>query len=392
MKILLIEDSIDHALLAQQALRLHNPAWDVQYVCTAEDGMKAIGDGHFDLVLLDYYLPGMSGLTFLKTIRERQISIPVIMITSLGHVKLAVECLRAGASDYVAKDEGYVDLLPATVDQVWRQYVAERENRDLQRQLKRKKEEAEASNRKLMEYQRRVIQAQKMNAIITLVRGICHELNNPLTGILGYAQLLGEVITGDGAEDIKEIEQCAQRCRDIIAKLAKFCRAEKSVHSQVDVNEALHESLAFVEYYANRNRVKTVAELQADLPALTGNVQDLRQAFLALFLNAIQAMGAPPRNGGTLFVKSYAEGELLYVVVQDTGEGIPPENLDKIFTPFFTTRDQGEGSGMGLAIAYGIMQDHEGSILVDSEVGKGSRFSLVFPIRKASPVTAGVAQ
>src|SRR5688572_14805722 len=173
------------------------------------------------------------------------------MITSQGQIKVAVECLKSGANDYVAKDEGYVDLLPQTVENVVARFRAERENQELQNQILRKKEELETSNQKLMDYQRQIIHSEKMSAMVTLVRGICHELNNPLTGILGYAQLLQEAIKGEGADDLKEIETCAQRCRDIISKLAKFCRVEKIAVAPVDVNEVLDDSVTFVQYYAN---------------------------------------------------------------------------------------------------------------------------------------------
>ncbi|MBM3465673.1 MAG: response regulator [Armatimonadetes bacterium] len=388
MKILLIEDTETHAQLARHALMLFDPSITVHHVDNAEDALEAVARDEYDVVLADYYLPGMSGLHFLITIRERGMDVPVVMITSQGQIKVAVECLRSGANDYVAKDEGYVDLLPQALMAVHARHRAEKENEELQRQIHRKKEEVESTNKKLMQYQREIIHAEKMSALVTLVRGICHELNNPLTGILGYAQLMQEVCkAGEGLEDLKEIEVCAQRCREIIAKLARFCRQEKIATSMVDVNEVLEDSVSFVQYYANRHKVKITTDLQPGLPKTLASVHDLRQAFLAVCLNGIQAMA----KGGTLVVKSSLRGELLYLSVTDSGVGIAEENLEQIFNPFFTTREVGEGSGMGLAITYGIIRDHGGEILVDSKVGEGSTFHLVFPVRRAAAVETSPA-
>lgn len=381
MKILLVEDTDSHARLARTALELFDSEMHVHHVGDADEALVELGRVPYDIVLLDYYLPSATGLTILRTIRDQGLDVPVIIITSQGQVRVAVECLKSGANDYISKDEGYVDLLPQTVQSVYRQWQAEKENRELHVQVLRKKEELEASNRKLIEYELKTIESQKMSAIMTLVRGICHEINNPLTGILGYSQLLQETFTEEGADDLREIEACAQRCREIIAKLAKFCRHEKIHTTQVDVNEILEDSLAFVEYYANRHQAMVVRQLQADIPRITGNAQDLRQAFLAVVMNGIQAM----KHGGILTVKSVVRDGSIMVVIADTGEGIPQENLDQIFTPFFTTREVGLGSGMGLALAYGVMGNHRGEIRVESTVGEGSSFSLVFPLDGGGP-------
>jgi signal transduction histidine kinase len=386
--LLLIEDSRTHALLTQNTLVSQGIA-EVTHVGDAEAALSALDDQVFDVLLVDHFLPGMNGLEFVKIVRARGLDVPIVMLTAQTSPEVASECMKSGANDYLCKEEGYLALLPDILAHAHAHVEAQRRNRELERQLKRKCDELEQANRRLIDYQRQIVHAQKMNAIITLVRGICHELNNPLTGILGYAQLLQEIWEGEGMDDLKEIESCAQRCREIIGKLARFCRTEKPTLSMVCVNEAVQESLQFVEYFANRHRVNLVSELASDLPSTMANLADLRQAFLAVFVNAIQAMA--PKKNGILKVRSYASDGLLYVVVSDTGEGIPSENLDRIFLPFFTTREVGEGSGMGLAIAYGIVGDHEGTILVDSTPGEGSRFSFVMPIRAHAPPPAAVA-
>ena len=382
VRILLVEDSETHALLARHALKLYDPTIVVDHVESAEDALSTLQHETYDLILLDFYLPGKTGLECLRTLRAANNQTPVIMVTSQGQIKYAIDCIKAGANDYVAKDEGYAEMLPRSIEQVMTRHRVESENRELQRQLLRKNEELEIFNRRLLLYQRQIIQAEKMSALVTLVRGICHELNNPLTGILGYAQLMQELYKGhECLDDAREIEVCAKRCRDIISKLSSFCRQERIAVTACNLNEVVAESVSYVEYLGNRNRVLVDCSLAESMPGMQASAHDLRQLLLALFDNALKAMPA----GGSLTVRTHFDDDSLEVQVADTGVGMTPEVQDQIFTPFYTTREVGEGTGLGLSMALGIVQEHGGTMQVDSAPNQGSRFTLRFRRKDADP-------
>jgi two-component system NtrC family sensor kinase len=325
-------------------------------------------------------LPGIMGIEVIRRLQEKGLDVPMIMITSQGSIKVAVEAMKLGAYDYVVKDEDYFKTMYMVVDSAVKRYNLDRRNRELQEEIIRKNTELIEANEKLLNYQRQIIQSEKMASLVTLVKGISHEMNNPLTGILGFTQLLLQNCASDTAlsEDLKEIEKNALRCREIVAKLGKFCQTDLSTEGPVSLEDVLEDSLSFMEFALSERRIAVAREHREEAPFLRGSRQDMQQAILAVLMNAMQAMEST--GGGTLTVRILRGSEKEIVLeIADTGVGIPPENIDKIFNPFFTTRDVGQGFGLGLSVAYGIMKDFQGRIDVESSPGEGSVFRLTFP-------------
>jgi two-component system NtrC family sensor kinase len=240
----------------------------------------------------------------------------------------------------------------------------------------------------------------RMSAVGQLAGGVAHEINNPLTAVLGQSQiLLAKIPESDPAyAALKKIENAAIRCRKIVRGLLDFSRPSQSTFEYVDVNETSKSTLDLCEADLRKAKVNVEKRLGTNLPKIQGNTSELQQILLNLINNAIQAMprggvltvgtstskkpltvydrrkGAPPKS---------VEGPWVEVTVSDTGVGIPPEHINRIFEPFFTTKEIGQGTGLGLAVSMGIVQKHGGQLQVESEgINRGATFRLILPLKK----------
>lgn len=231
-----------------------------------------------------------------------------------------------------------------------------------------------------------LMQAEKLSSIGLLAAGVAHEVNTPLAVIISNAQMLVRQMDPDDSRTrtLDKIIAQAFRASEIANNLLKFSRVSSSEHSDLDVNRVITESLSLVEPMLKGAKITVSSQLKTSLPAVYGNAGKLQQVFMNLIMNARDAM---PR-GGELTIATEAENSSVHVEVSDNGVGIPPDHLNKIFDPFFTTKATSRGTGLGLAVTYGIIREHSGSIQVDSVVGRGTTFRLEFPaVRK--PVNVG---
>jgi signal transduction histidine kinase len=230
----------------------------------------------------------------------------------------------------------------------------------------------------LKESQEQLIQAEKLTSLGQMAASIAHEINNPLAGVLVYTQLLSKKMAGDTLKEeealdyLSKMESEVSRCSRIIRNLLDFARQTEPMLRLVDINQVIEQVLAMVGHQAQLQNVEVVKEFSPSLPKVMADFDQLQQIFTNLTLNAIQAMP----NGGRLTIRSSAVDVEVRIDVQDTGCGISKENMDKLFTPFFTTKAKGKGVGLGLAVAHGIIERHRGRIKVQSEVGKGTTFSV----------------
>ncbi|MBI5604410.1 MAG: PAS domain S-box protein [Deltaproteobacteria bacterium] len=236
------------------------------------------------------------------------------------------------------------------------------------------------TSRKQMEIQ--LLQADKLASLGQLSAGIAHEINNPLGLVLGYTRLILKEI--DPAtpitNDLKVIEKHALNCKKIVENLLRFSRATSTTKSPVNLNQLIQEMIAVVENKFNLEKVQVESHLAPDLPPTMADPDKMGQVFMNILMNARQAM----ERAGIITVSSNWDPETRHIRLsfEDTGSGIPPEILHKIFDPFFTTKPVGMGTGLGLAVSYGIVKDHEGEIRVESTPGEGSRFTVDLPIQE----------
>jgi two-component system, NtrC family, sensor kinase len=229
-------------------------------------------------------------------------------------------------------------------------------------------------------------QAEKMSSIGLLAAGVAHEVNTPLAVISSYAQMLHKQVNGDEKKSalLEKITKQTFRASEIVNNLLNFSRTSGTEFAMVDINKIIHDTLALLEHQFKTTGIKVVGELAPELPPIHGNAGKLQQVFLNLFLNAKDAMA----GGGTLHV-STSNGRAVHVVVSDTGSGIAAEHIHRIYDPFFTTKNRPKqggsgGTGLGLSVTYGIIQEHAGKIRVESRPGEGTKFFMEFPMtRKA---------
>ena len=265
---------------------------------------------------------------------------------------------------------------------------------DLAASFNKMGEELKVRERNLEEARAALIQSEKMAAFGQLGAGIAHEVKNPLAGILGYAQLALRKLPAEAGSlkgYLEIVEKETKRCKSIIENLLKFARQEKTVMDRVEVQTLVDESMRLVEHQLNMNGVKIERNIPAGLPAVFVNTNQIQQVIMNLSINAQHAM---EKSGGVLTVSAHdarlPDGrDAVEVRVADTGCGIPKEIMAKIFEPFFTTKPAGKGTGLGLSVTFGIIRDHKGQILVDSQVGVGTTFRLVLPV--APPADAAGA-
>jgi PAS domain S-box-containing protein len=237
-----------------------------------------------------------------------------------------------------------------------------------------------------IELESQLSQAEKLSSIGLLAAGVAHEVNTPLAVISSYAQMLTKQINGDAklGELLEKITRQTFRASEIVNNLLNFSRTGATEFSQIDLNKIIKETLTLLEHQFKTSRIKVDAQLYEGLPTIHGNAGKLQQVFLNLFLNAKDAMAG---KGGTISIRT-SNGDAVQVDISDSGAGIAPEHINKIYDPFFTTKaspreGQSRGTGLGLSVTYGIIQEHAGKIRVDSQPGRGTRFQLEFPLRKA---------
>lgn len=224
-----------------------------------------------------------------------------------------------------------------------------------------------------------LVQSEKLAALGELVAGVAHELNNPLTSVIGYAQLLesGELGPEEAQRAVGIVLQEADRARRIVQNLLTFARQRTHQRGPVDINAALEQTVALRRYELERAGVEFALDLCPDLPTIEGDLFQLQQVFLNLINNAAQAMAG---SRGRIEIRTALRDGYVVIEVADTGPGIPPEHLHRIFDPFFTTKDVGQGTGLGLSISYGIVRDHGGQIYAENRPEGGARFTIELPV------------
>lgn len=373
--ILILEDVATDAELFDRELRKANIAFNSQRVDTKESFIEALTEFEPDIVLSDYRLPKFSGLEALQLLKEKEISVPFILITGTLTEEIALLCLKEGVTDYILKSN--LMRLPSAVASALKRSETE-------------KEKAEALEA-LRQSQDQLRQAQKLEAVGRLAGGIAHDFNNLLTIIGGYSDLLlkSPTLDDDDREKINEVDEAAQRAGTLVRQLLAFSRKQVLQPQVLDPN-GLVKGIGKMLHRLIGEDIEIVTRLNPDVGRINVDPGQFEQVLFNLAVNARDAMP----NGGKITIvtqkveldQAYADlhiavkpGPYVMLAVSDTGTGMNRETQQHIFEPFFTTKEIGKGTGLGLSTIYGIVKQSGGNIWVYSEIGKGTTFKIYLP-------------
>ena len=407
-RLLIVEDSP----LDQELYRRNLGGFALEFASSGEDGLGRIAAEPFDLVILDYGLPGLNGGQVLDTIRETlRLDTPVLVITGSGSEAIAADLLRRGASDYIPKDILNSPRLASAIAGALDRYRLARDRERAEIELRAQRDELASAIRQLREAQAHLVQGEKLASLGQLVAGVAHEINNPLAYVSNnlavldrdvrhVADLIGlyrdhfggtlpqTVADVEARIDlpytlesfdrlIKSSQAGLKRVREIVAALRDFSRLDEAERQEIDPNEVVRDTLEIVAHTIREKGVDLVVDLAPALPPIMCSPSKLNQVLLNILLNAAQAV----EPGARIEVRTRFDpetGEVRYEV-SDTGPGIPESIRDRIFDPFFTTKPPGVGTGLGLWVGYNIAKEHGGRIDVASEPGRGTTFAVVLP-------------
>lgn len=306
----------------------------------------------------------------------------------LGLIGFLIFPFRYGASWYIAGLTRPIGVTVIFIGLLWEQVWLYQEARARQRDLEALHTELQANLERLQETQAQLIQADKLKALGTLLSGMAHELNNPLSSILLSVQRQKQQFDlPDAAKQrLDVIEQQAERASRTIRDLLVFARRKLPERQRVDVNEVVKAALILQAPDFDLNTIRVVSGLEPSLPEIWADRHQLQQVLLNLFTNATYAMKCA-HGRGTLTVRSFRQGSDVCVEVDDDGPGIPQDHIGRIFDPFFTTKDPGEGTGLGLSLSFGIVEAHGGQMHAENLPGSGARFTARIPIGEgAEPI------
>ena len=355
---------------------LLKPDYQVHTADCVEAGMKLLKEKQPDTIVMDIRMPGITGIDGLRKIREIDPHLSVIMLTGFGALETAKEALRLGANDYISKpfDAGEMrDIIGRNVERTRLHRTSEHAAAEIK----------ELNNRLLKELARKERLASLGQASAEFV----HDLGNPLTIVWGYVQLLAKKLERSenggathNATSIKElniIEQNVRLCRELLTMWQSYGSAEALPHKQISVSTVLREVIKAVDALATQSGVDLQSDICEHACTVLGDPVQIKRAIQNVIINAVQACA---ERKGSVLVTCTQKEFYVDIRIEDDGSGITPTQISRIFDPYFTTKQGKSGTGLGLYITQKVLEDHNGSIRVDSTPGRRTTFTIRLPL------------
>ena len=368
IRLLLVDDE-DH-FRQTLAKRLVKRGFDVYQSVDGNECLSLLEEKKVDVVILDVKMPGMSGLEVLKYIKSKYPKSEVILLTGHATTDSGVEGIKSGAFDYLSKPIE-LDHLVTKITQAYEKI------------LRLEAEQKEGEYRRKIEQQ--MIATERLASLGTLAAGVAHEINNPLAVISESAGWMSQLLAKDELKDmyrrqdfekaLDKVGKSVERAKRITHQLLGFVRRSDSSVSEVNLSNLIDDAVQLVEHETRKRNIQIVRKMDSLPDTIWSDSYQIRQALVNLLTNAVHAVGSE----GSISISLEDLDDQLAITVRDNGEGIPRENLDKIFEPFFSTKSLGEGTGLGLFVTRGIIEKLGGSIEVESEIGQGASFCIRLP-------------
>lgn len=365
IRLLLVDDETDFR--SALARRLQKRGLVSLQAGDGEECLAVLADNPVDVVVLDVKMPGMSGIDVLDRIKARHLKTEVILLTGHAATQDGVDGIKSGAFDYLTKPAEFEHLLGKII-QAYGKILAEKE--------KQKAAEYKAS------IEQQMIATERLAALGTLAAGVAHEINNPLAIINETAGYLSQLLKKQEMahmprkevfeKALQKIETSVNRARSITHELLGSVRKSESVLVEVDVGELVSETMQLVHKEVEDKDITMALHTSDDLKPIWVDPNQIRQILINLMSNAIHA--TPEKGQISINVVNVSGG--ISISVNDTGTGIPKQNLEKIFEPFFSTKDPGKGTGLGLFVTREIVEKLGGTLDVTSRVGHGTKFTV----------------
>ena len=391
-KILIVDDEPRMCKSLELILSRHN--FQIKTANDVKSSIDIISHEPFDLILTDIVMDDSDGFQVMDHINRHKIDTIVVMMTGYASTDTAVEALRKGAYDYIRKPfetEAVINTIENALSQrrlLAKQREAEEELKEARAELEREVEERTADLRKANE---QLIRSERLAATGQLAASIAHEINSPLQAISVLLGSMGKQYRDDAhlIENLDILKQAIGNIRDTVRSLLDLNRPGMELKQPGNINEVIRQTLTLARNLLKRNRIKVQLDLSPEIPNINLSPQQMYQMFLNLVNNAIEGMsgqiepvsGVPREESPNkeIRISSKIESDQICIRISDTGPGIPEKDLQYLFDPFFTSKKK-MGLGVGLSICYGIVEEHNGTIVAENDPESGAVFTIRLPL------------
>jgi signal transduction histidine kinase len=381
---------VDDELGPRESLKLIlTPTYEV---ITANDGREGVAKFEAtkpDMVISDIRMPGLTGIDLMKAVKERSPETPFVLITGYGTLESAQEAVRVGAFDYISK--------PYNVEEIRRVAAKALAEVSKRRELHKTVQRLQTMNTQL---EQQIQELDQKATIGDLSAEMIHDLNNPITVLRGYIALLEDSLGRKTAQPVNEekeflavIKEQIERCVRLTRKFLDYARNQRQTWDRENINDMVQDTLFVLRVRMRQTHIDLKTDFNPLLPQTWVQPTPLQQVFYNLISNAIDAIEAAGKGGQIVITTSVCQDtpeagpprDYVEVAIADTGPGIPADVQAKLFTPFFTTKPKGKGTGLGLSICRRVADEHQGRIILESAVGKGTCFRVRVPICTEKP-------